>query len=96
MTIEDYLTQFYIPGVHTLFSRVLVDYQRDRLSMERCFTLGDFAPGAVLLAVSGDGDQPIGVIDWEFSGVGRGPDEDMSQFLALDGCLSQKPTPERH
>jgi hypothetical protein len=82
MTIEDYLTRFDIPGVHKLFSRVLADYQRDDLPLERCFALGDFTPGAVLLAVSGDGDQPIGVIDWEFSGVGRGPNGDMSQFLA--------------
>jgi len=81
MTIKDYLTRFNIPGVHSLSSRVLTDYQRDDLPMERCFALGDFTPGAVLLAVS-DGDQPLGIIDWEFSGVGRGPNGDMPQFLA--------------
>lgn len=82
MTIRDYLTRFNIPDAHSLFSRVLADYQRDGLPMERCFALGDFTPGAVLLAASGDGDQPMGIIDWEFSGVARGPNGDMPQFLA--------------
>lgn len=83
MTIQNYLVQFKVPNAQMLFHRVLADYQRANLPEERCFTLGDFTPGAVLLAASGDGTQSMGVIDWEFSGDGRGPNGDMSQFLAV-------------
>ena len=62
--------------------------------MEKCFILGDFHPGAVLLPVSGDGDQPLGIIDWEFSGVGRGPSGDMPQFLASLHLLLMAASPD--
>jgi hypothetical protein len=83
MTIQEYLTQFKVPNAQMLFQRVLADYQRVSMPEERSFILGDFTPGAVLLAASGHGTQSMGVIDWEFSSEGRGPNGDMSQFLAI-------------
>jgi hypothetical protein len=42
--------------------------------------------------------QSIGIIDWEFSGVGRGPNGDMSQFLAVLHLLlmAAPPGSQRH
>ncbi|KAE9364853.1 hypothetical protein N431DRAFT_550233 [Stipitochalara longipes BDJ] len=82
LTIQEYLAQFKIPDAQMLFHWVLADYQRSNMPEGRCFILGDFTPGAILLAESGDGTQSMGVIDWEFSGEGRGPNGDMLQFLA--------------
>jgi hypothetical protein len=98
MTIQDYLTQFKIPNAQMLFHRVLADYQRVNMPEERCFVLGDFTPGAVLLAASGDGTQSMGIIDWEFSIEGRGPNGDMSQFLAVIHLLlmAAPPGSQRH
>jgi aminoglycoside phosphotransferase (APT) family kinase protein len=81
--IQKHLTQFNIPNASALSHRVLEDYQRSKLPSEQCFVLGDFTPGTILLpAECGDGSQTLGVIDWEFSGLGRGPNGDMAQFLA--------------
>jgi hypothetical protein len=98
MTIEEYLTQFKIPNAQMLFPRVLAHYQRVNMPEERCFVLGDFTPGAVLLAASTDWMQSISIIDWEFSGVGRGPNGDMSQFLAVLHLLlmAAPPGSQRH
>ena len=83
MPIKKHLAQFNIPNAEVLFNRVLEDYQRANLPSEQCFVLGDFHPGSVLLPTEfGDGSQTLGVIDWEFSGLGRGPNGDMAQFLA--------------
>lgn len=58
----------------------------------------DFTPGAVLLSSAGDGSQSMGVIDWEFSGVGRGPNGDMSQLLVVLHLLliAASPGSQRH
>ena len=60
---------------------------------EQCLVLGDLTPGTVLLAASGDGSQSMGIIDWEFSGLGRGPNGDMSQFLAALHLLLMAASP---
>lgn len=98
ITIDEYLTQFDIPNAKILFSRVLADYQRVNTPAEQCFVLGDLTPGAVLLAAPGDGSQSMGIIDWEFSGLGRGPNGDMSQFLAVLHLLlmATSPRSQRH
>lgn len=98
MTIKEYLTRFKIPNAQMLFPRVLADYQRVNMPEEQCFILGDFTPGSVLLAASGGGTQAIGVIDWEFSSIGRGPNGDMSQFLAILHLLLMAALPgsQRH
>jgi hypothetical protein len=98
MTIEAYLTQFNVPNAQMLFQRVLAEYQRVNMPEERCFVLGDFTPGAVLLAASGDGTRSMGIIDWEFSSEGRGPNGDMSQFLAVMRLLLMAAAPgsQRH
>ncbi|PMD30381.1 hypothetical protein L207DRAFT_641646 [Hyaloscypha variabilis F] len=98
MPIQEHLTQFEIPNAQILFRRVLEDYQRVNIPEERCFVLGDFTPGAVLLAASGGGTQSMGVIDWEFSSEGRGPNGDMAQFLAVMHLLlmAAPPGSQRH
>ncbi|KAF8847051.1 hypothetical protein BDZ45DRAFT_733845 [Acephala macrosclerotiorum] len=98
ITIQEYLAQFKIPNAQMLFHRVLADYQRVNMPEERCFILGDFTPGAILLAASGDATQSMGVIDWEFSSEGRGPNGDMSQFLAVIHLLLMAALPgsQRH
>jgi hypothetical protein len=82
MPVKDYLERCEIPFAQGLYDRVVSDYQRTNVPAENCFALGDFTPSAVLIATSGQ--QPLGIIDWEFSGVGRGPNGDMAQLLA---CL---------
>lgn len=81
-----------------LFHRVLADYQRANMPEERCFVLGDFTPGAVLLAGFGNGMQSMGIVDWEFSSEGRGPNGDRSQFLAVLHLLLMAALPgsQRH
>jgi Phosphotransferase enzyme family len=83
LPIQNHLAKFNISNAEMLFNRVLEDYQRPGLLSEQSFILGDFHPGSVLLPTEfGDGSQALGVIDWEFSGFGRGPNGDMAQFLA--------------
>jgi hypothetical protein len=76
-----------------LYSRVLKDYTRDPLPEEKCVTLGDCHPGAVLLPgwaeLVGHSDHhpTLAAIDWEFSTTcGRGVNGDMAQFLASTHC----------
>lgn len=82
LPVRSYLLQYGIPNAQDLFRRVLEDHQRATTPVETCFVLGDFTPGAVLTTASGDREPPIGIIDWEFSGQGRGVNGDMAQFLA--------------
>lgn len=98
MTIQEYLTKFNVPNAQKLFHRVLADYQRVNMPEGRCFILGDFTPGAILLAASGDGTQSMGIIDWEFSSEGRGANGDMAQFLAVIHLLlmAAPPGSQRH
>ncbi len=77
-----------------LFGRVLADFRRKHtLASEDCLILGDLWPGSILLApetaaATAPSPSPppplplLAVIDWEFSGVGRGANGDMAQFLA--------------
>ena len=98
MPLKEYLARYNIPDTQKLFSRVLAEYQREKMPVEQCFTLGDFTPGAILLASAGDGSQSMGVIDWEFSGIGRGPNGDMPQLLAVLHLLliAASPGSQRH
>ena len=93
LPVENHLAEYNIPDVQTLFSRVLDDFSRADLPDELSFVLGDFTPPAVLLEAAGNGKQRVGVIDWEFSGEGRGPHGDMAQCLAtLHLLLSTAPS----
>jgi hypothetical protein len=67
MPVKNHLLRYEIPDAQTLFDRVQADFQRAHISIEHCFTLGNFTPGAVLIAASGSGDKPLGIIDWAFS-----------------------------
>ena len=80
--VRGHLEKYAIQDSGLLFARVQQDYERALIDGESCFVLGDFHPGAVLLEVSGDGNQKMGIIDWEFSCTGRGPNGDMAQCLA--------------
>jgi hypothetical protein len=69
------------------FAQWLVeDFKRETLGDERSFILGDSWTGAVLTSSRLIPNNPtaytVGVIDWEFAGIGRGVHGDMSQFLA--------------
>lgn len=80
--IEKHLIQYEVLNAASLFERVLADYHRPSLPEERCFVLGDLMPGDILVEASGNGTQQVGVIDWEFSAIDRGPNGDMARFLA--------------
>ena len=92
LPVKKHLLEYKIPDALTLYSRVLDDFGRTDLPDELSFVLGDFTPSAVLLEPSGDGEQRVGVIDWEFACQGRGPHGDMVQCLAaLHILLSSAP-----
>jgi Phosphotransferase enzyme family len=81
-----------------LFKRVLDNFVTPTPPAEQSFVLGDFYPGSILLPNDANSDSPIAVIDWEFSGLGKGPHADMSQclahfYIALATCAE---TSERH
>ena len=82
LPIKSHLLLHEIPNAQVLFHRVLLDYRRVNTPAESCFVLGDFTPGALLVSRFGDRAQLMGVIDWEFSGEGRGLNGDMAQLLA--------------
>jgi hypothetical protein len=65
-----------------LWSIVLDNFTRSVSSEEQSFVLGDFYPGSVLLPQNVQVGSQIGVIDWEFSGLGRGLHGDLAQCLA--------------
>ncbi|KAF8863044.1 hypothetical protein BDZ45DRAFT_147357 [Acephala macrosclerotiorum] len=82
--VEVRLAEVFSPGTcQKLYQRVLSDDQRVTLMGEQCFVLGDFRPDAILLEGPDSESEEIGVVDWEFSGLGRGPNGDMAQFLAM-------------
>ena len=83
--IERHLQKFDIPDVKELYDRAIEDFQpTDSNAEEQSFVLGDLTPGAILLNELSDLEEPtrLGVIDWEFSGRGRGMHGDMAQLLA--------------
>jgi len=81
LPVKGHLEKYAIQDSSLLFARTQQDFERPLIEGESCFILGDFHPGAVLLEASGDGNQKMGIIDWEFSCKGRGPNGDMAQCL---------------
>lgn len=82
LPVEEHLQKFSIPDATSLFERVKQDYQRQDTIEERAFAIGDLWTGGILVD-SRDGDvKKLGVIDWEFAGIGRGVNGDMAQLLA--------------
>ena len=71
-------------------TQILIDdFLRGPSSEETSFVLGDCWPAAFLISsasTTSPGGQrsslTVGVIDWEFSGYGRGPHGDLAQLLA--------------
>lgn len=80
--LERYLRQFGIPDASQLYRRVELDFLRENSAEEQAFVVGDLWPGGVLLGDSDGPDKVIGVIDFEFSGLGRGLNGDMAQLFA--------------
>ena len=80
--IERHLQQFDILDAEELYNRVIEDFQPTDGAEEQSFALGDLTPGAILLGDLYEESTPLGVIDWEFSGRGRGMHGDMAQLLA--------------
>jgi hypothetical protein len=78
--IEGYLDKYHISNGPELYRRVLEDFQRINTTEEQGFILGDLWTGGILVGPSTN--DAIGVIDWEFSGLGRGVSSDMAQLLA--------------
>lgn len=81
--VERHLSRFDVPDAKELYERIVEDFQPTDSAGEQSFVLGDLTPGAILLGDLSSGEQtPLGVIDWEFSGQGRGMHGDMAQLLA--------------
>lgn len=81
--VERHLSQFDISDGKELYERIDEDFQPTDNAAELSFVLGDLTPGAILLGdLFSKGQTPLGVIDWEFSGRGRGMHGDMAQLLA--------------
>lgn len=80
--LERYLRQLSIPDASQLYRRVEIDFLRENSTEEQAFVVGDLWPGGVLLGNLDGPDKVIGVIDFEFSGLGRGLNGDMAQLFA--------------
>lgn len=80
--LERYLRQLGIPDASQLYARVELDFLRENSAEEQAFVVGDLWPGGVLLGNLDGPDKVIGVIDFEFSGLGRGLNGDMAQLFA--------------
>ncbi|KZT43968.1 hypothetical protein SISSUDRAFT_318903 [Sistotremastrum suecicum HHB10207 ss-3] len=78
-TIPDYLNKMDIPDadlVHGIIAKSFAE--RTSAPARTVFSVGDLWPPSVLLNESGS---KIGIIDWEFAGLGA-PLQDMAQFAA--------------
>lgn len=80
--IQGYLRQLDIPDASQFYRRVELDFLREDSAEEQAFVVGDLWPGGVLLGNSDGPDKVIGIIDFEFSGPGRGLNGDMAQLFA--------------
>ncbi|KAF3484094.1 uncharacterized protein GIQ15_03418 [Arthroderma uncinatum] len=91
-TIRRYLCQFNCVESEELSKIVEEDFERQEVfDGEQCFNVGDLWPGGILIGLPSKTSQDltavveennIGVIDFEFSGLGRGVNGDMAQLLA--------------
>jgi hypothetical protein len=64
-----------------LYQRIEDDFLRQTLAEELALALGDCWTGAILVDVN-ENNPTVGVIDWEFAGLGRASNGDMSQLTA--------------
>ncbi|GBF66548.1 hypothetical protein TMEN_9268 [Trichophyton mentagrophytes] len=94
-TMRQYLVQFNCIEAEKLSHAIEEDFERqEEWDGERCFSIGDLWPGGILienLSLQPSRDThgsvlpklpKLGVIDFEFSGPGRGVNGDMAQLLA--------------
>lgn len=90
--------------VDQILTALVQDFSRPNKPQEESLVLGDCWTGAVLVSDALVGrpvhEMKIGVIDWEFAGIGRGVHGDMAQLLAhlelLDISACQSPTFHHH
>ncbi|EEQ33073.1 conserved hypothetical protein [Microsporum canis CBS 113480] len=84
-TMKPYLGQFNCADAEKLGQVVEEDFDREAVwDGEQCFNVGDLWPGGILIESSPAAAKfpKLGVIDFEFSGPGRGVNGDMAQLLA--------------
>ncbi|KAK2806845.1 hypothetical protein FQN51_005645 [Onygenales sp. PD_10] len=83
-TMRKYLAKHGIRDFVNLSQIVEEDYERGISDEERCFIVGDLWPGGILVGdLEASTSVPkLGVIDWEFSGPGRGINGDISQLFS--------------
>ncbi|KAK2793242.1 hypothetical protein FQN52_001890 [Onygenales sp. PD_12] len=83
-TTRKYLAKHGIRDFVNLSQIVEEDYERGISDEERCFIVGDLWPGGILVGdLEASTSVPkLGVIDWEFSGPGRGINGDISQLFS--------------
>ncbi|KAK2810849.1 hypothetical protein FQN50_002672 [Emmonsiellopsis sp. PD_5] len=83
-TMRKYLPKHGIHDFVNLSQIVEEDYERGISDDERCFIVGDLWPGGILVEdLEASSSVPkLGVIDWEFSGPGRGINGDISQLFS--------------
>lgn len=94
-TVRRYLAQFNCEEAEKLSHVIEEDFERqEEWDGERCFSVGDLWPGGILIENlslqtfrdTHGSELPklpkLGVIDFEFSGPGRGVNGDMAQLLA--------------
>lgn len=66
-----------------VYGNVEADFLRKAVAEERVIALGDCWTGVLLIDVQGPPNEIcVGVIDWEFSSIGRGVNGDIAQLLA--------------
>jgi hypothetical protein len=86
-SLEGYLDSMGIEDSSRLCDLVKEDFKDHDRAKNKVFHFGDAWTGAVILShdltASSKGErQLVGIVDWEFSGEGRGPNGDMAQLLA--------------
>lgn len=76
------------PKAEKLFNRVSAEYLTPKYATRKCFSLGDFTPGTILLQSPKPGsDLTPAIVDWEFAQAnGHGVNGDIAQFLASIRC----------
>ena len=89
--LERYLRQLDIPDASQLYRRVELDFLRENITEEQAFVVGDLWPGGLLLGSSAGPDKVIGVIDIEFSGLGRACTEIWRSCLLICGSIFMVP-----
>lgn len=82
--IGSYLEVFGVSNHHELGERIIKDFDADFSGDFEVYTFGDATLSSVLIQwpIKKKTQNRLGLVDWEFSGPGRGINGDMAQLLA--------------